>query len=88
MLLVPLAQSIGRELYTSGFYDFASLIFSHDTGIISRVGFELAYSLMESLPALSVLCAGIIFGILFWSLRKIFLLRKAARLPYTNLLWS
>ncbi len=88
MLLVALAQNIGRELYASGFYDFASLLFSSDVGVISHLGRELTYSLMESLPALAMLCSFLICSMLFWALRKIFLLRKAAQLPYSYLLWS
>ena len=81
MLLVPLAQSIGQEFYTSGFYDYASLFFSTDSSSISNSSQELLYSLIESLPSFALLGACIATSILLWSLRRVILNSKLAFTP-------
>ena len=85
LLLVPLVHSIGQELYTSGFYEYASLFFSTDSGIISNSSQELIYSLIESLPALALV--GVLFatGALVWSLRRMIYNSKVAFAPLTQL---
>ena len=85
MLLVPLAQSIGQEFYTSGFYEYASLLFSSDTGIISNSSHELLYSLIESLPAFALLGTGVVVAALMWSLRRIIFNSKTVFRPITQL---
>lgn len=76
--LVPLAYSVGQEFYTSGFYDFASLFFSGDAGIISGTSHELLYSLLESLPAFAVLGTVAATVGLLWSLRRMIQNSKVA----------
>ncbi len=84
MLLVPLAQSIGQEFYASGFYEYASLLFSTDSGSISSSSQELLYSLVESLPSLALLGAGVVTAVLVWSLRRVMLSSKIAFTPLTR----
>ncbi len=87
MLFVFLVRTLLRELHTSGFFEYASLIFSSDAGALSSVGRELLYSLVESLPALALLCTLGIAALTVWSLRQIILNRKA--LPHASIqfLW-
>lgn len=82
MLLVPFAQSVGQEFYTSGFSEYASLLFSTDTGIISNSSQELMYSLIESLPAFALLGTGLAVAALLWSVRR---MTRDGRMAFTSL---
>jgi hypothetical protein len=66
--LVPLAQYTGHELFNSGFYDFASMIFA-DKALSILSWQEVAYSLIESLPSDAILLIFACTAALFWSLR-------------------
>ena len=85
MLLVPLAHSIGQEFYTSGFYEYVSLLFSSDTSIISSSSQELLYSLIESLPAFALIGTVAVAAALIWSLRRMIINSKAVFTPITRL---
>lgn len=85
MMLVPLAQSIGQEFYTSGFYEYASLLFSSDTSIISSSSQELLYSLIESLPAFALIGTVAVVAALIWSLRRMIMNSRTVFAPITQL---
>ena len=76
MLLLPLTMSIGREFYTSGFYEYASLFFSTDLASISNLSSELTYSLIESIPSLTIVGMLIAGATLLWSLSQMMSIRK------------
>lgn len=76
MLLVPLVGSVGREFYTSGFYEYATLLFSGDVASITNVWTELTYSLIESIPSFAIVGMLFVGATLIWSGRQIMSVRK------------
>ncbi|MDQ5955224.1 MAG: hypothetical protein QG621_227 [Patescibacteria group bacterium] len=76
-LLVPLAQYAGSEIYTSGFYEFFSLLFS-DRQLILSSWQEFAFILLEKLPSIAVLLILSATIVLVWSLRRAVLSSKVA----------
>lgn len=67
--LVPFAQYAGAEFYTSGFYEYASLIVS-DRSAIAGSWREFIFSLIESLPSLALICIAVALVTLSWSLSR------------------
>lgn len=67
--LVPTLQYAGEQFYASGFYDYASLLFS-DTSLALTYWREFALSLLESLPSLALLLLIPIVVVLLWSLTR------------------
>jgi hypothetical protein len=57
-----------NEFYTSGFYDFLSLLFSDSATALSHWQ-EISLSLAESLPSLAILLLLSITTVFLWSLR-------------------
>ena len=70
LVLVPIAQYVGQELYASGFYDYMSLLFGADRASVFNSWSEFLYSLVESLPSAALLVLLGACGILFWSLHR------------------
>lgn len=68
LALVPLAQYAGSEFYASGFYEYASLLFSDRMALNSWQDF--VYSLVESLPSVALLLLATATIALVWSLRR------------------
>lgn len=66
--LVPTFQKLFADLARSGFYEYFSLIFS-DTGSVVSYWKELAFSLTESLPVMSIIFAFSLLFICFLSLK-------------------
>jgi hypothetical protein len=67
--LVPAVQYALGQLYTSGFYDYFSLLFS-DSSFVLAYPREFVLSLAESLPSIAVLLLIPIVFALVWSLRR------------------
>ena len=80
LVLVPLAQYAGSEFYSSGFYDYASLLFSDRMVLNSWQDF--VYSLVESLPSVAVLLLVTATVALVWSLRRAV---ESSRLAFTSM---
>jgi hypothetical protein len=76
-LLVPLAQYAGSEVYTSGFYEFFSLLFS-DQQLILNSWQEFSITLLEKLPSMALLLVLAVLLVLVWSLRRAVLSSKVA----------
>ena len=55
-----------RGFYESGFYQYLSLLFSGDSSVLTYWK-ELAYSLVETMPFISITAFLIAFGFLIWS---------------------
>jgi len=66
--LIPAFKILFTDLAHSGFYEYFSLIFS-DTGSILSYWRELIFSLMESLPVVSIIFTLSLLFICFLSLR-------------------
>ena len=77
ILLVPIAQYAGSEIYTSGFYEFFSLFFS-DRQVVLNSWQESVYTLLEKLPSVPVLLAFAAIIVLVWSLRRAVVSSKTA----------
>lgn len=77
ILLVPLAQYAGFEIYTSGFYEFFSLFFS-DRQVVLNSWQEFVYALLEKLPSVAMLLILAAIITLVWSLRRALLSLKVA----------
>lgn len=77
VLLVPLAQYAGSEIYTSGFYEFFSLFFS-DRQVVLNSWQEFVYALFEKLPSIAMLLMLAASITLVWSLRRAALSLKGA----------
>ena len=75
--LVPALQYAGQELYTSGFYAYASLLFS-DSKFAFSAWREFGLSLLESLPAIALLLVFACGVALCWSLYRAFLNARIA----------
>jgi hypothetical protein len=75
--LVPLAQYAGSEFYASGFYDFATLLFSDRVAVLSSWQ-EFTLSLLESLPSIALLLMAAALITLVWSLRRAVINGKTA----------
>lgn len=78
--LVPAWNYASQELYTSGFFDYWSLLFS-DHSVVFSVWKEFALLLIESLPSIAVLLLFGLGALFIWSLsRTVF----NARIIFTN----
>lgn len=66
--LVPAFQILFNDLAHSGFYEYFSLIFS-DGGSILSYWKELAFSIVESLPSMSILLTLSLLFVCFLSLK-------------------
>jgi len=69
VLLVPSMSYAINEFYTSGFYEYVSLLFS-DGSVALAHWQEISFSLAESLPSLALLILASITAIFLWSLRS------------------
>jgi hypothetical protein len=69
-LLIPAFRILLTDFKQSGFYDYLSLIFSSGGSIISYWK-ELAFSLAESLPAISIILTLSLLFICFFSMRHL-----------------
>ena len=67
--LVPAVQYAAQQFYVSGFYDYATLMFS-DSSLVVTYWREFGLSLMESLPSLALLLLIPIVAMLLWSLKR------------------
>lgn len=76
-VLVPVATYVGSELYTSGFYDYFSLL-SSDRSLVLASWREFLYSLIESLPSMGLLLFILALGALVWSFRRLLLSGRTA----------
>jgi len=68
--LVPTFKILFTDLTRSGFYEYFSLIFS-DTGSIISYWKELAFSLAESLPIISIISVLSLLFVCFLSIKYI-----------------
>jgi hypothetical protein len=68
--LVPVLGYTINQLYTSGFYDYLSLIFS-DNSLVLTYWREFGLSLIESLPSLALLLLLPVAAALVWSLMRL-----------------
>lgn len=75
--LVPAMHYAAQEFYTSGFYDYSSLLFS-DRSVISSAWREFALSLIESIPSFALLLLFTLSIALAWSLRRTFVHARIA----------
>jgi len=66
--LVPTFKVLSTDLAQSGFYEYFSLIFS-DSGLILSIWREFVFSLIESLPVLSIILSLTLIFIFFLSLK-------------------
>ena len=69
-VLVPVVQYTASQLYTSGFYDYLSLMLS-DHSLVFAYWREFGLSLLESLPSLALLLLLPIAAALAWSLTRL-----------------
>lgn len=67
--LLPVVKILLNDLSQSGFYEYASLLFS-DGGTILSYWKEFAFSLAESLPAMSIILSLSLIFILILSLKN------------------
>jgi hypothetical protein len=67
--LVPMAISMVNAFSTSNFATYVSLIFS-DVSVVSSYWKEIGASLIESLPAVSLMLTLALVGTFLWSLRS------------------
>jgi hypothetical protein len=68
--LVPVVEYTLNQLYTSGFYDYLSLMLS-DNGSVVTYWREFGLSLLESLPSIALLLLLPIMVALIWSLVRL-----------------
>ena len=68
--LVPVFKILLSELSQSGFYEYASLAFS-DTGLLLSSWKELAFSLIESLPIMSIVFTLTLLFTVFLSMKYV-----------------
>jgi len=66
--LAPALKTLSTDLAQSGFYEYFSLVFS-DSGLILSVWKEFTFSLVESLPVLSIIFTLSLIFVFFLSLR-------------------
>jgi hypothetical protein len=78
VLLVPAFIYLNRDLHTSGFTSFFSLIFS-DTSLLVAHLKEFSLSLLEALPVVSLVAFLIVFAGLGWALAALLFLVHRAR---------
>jgi hypothetical protein len=71
VLLIPAANTLALDFSKSGFYEYFSLIFSGGSGAIAYWR-ELGFSILESLPAMSIIFVLSLVFFLFLSIRQIF----------------
>ena len=74
--LVPAIMHLGNQVTTSGFADYAGLLFSGDGAIWNSVR-ELGYLLAESLPVMSVVLVATILLVMIYGMKKMFENRPA-----------
>lgn len=67
--LIPALQYAGQQFYASGFYDYATLLFS-DSSLALTYWREFGLSLTESIPSLALLLLIPIVALLLWSLKR------------------
>ena len=67
--LVPAWNYASQELYTSGFFDYGSLLFS-DHSVVFSAWKEFALLMLESLPSIAVLLLLLLGGLFIWSLSR------------------
>ncbi|HVY72881.1 MAG TPA: hypothetical protein VG984_02440 [Candidatus Paceibacterota bacterium] len=78
--LVPAWNYASQELYTSGFFDYWSLLFS-DHSVVLSAWREFALLLIESLPSIALLLLFGLGALFVWSLsRTVF----NAKILFTN----
>jgi len=65
---VPVFKTLITDFTQSGFYEYFSLIFS-DSGLILSIWREFVFSLIESLPVLSIILSLTLIFIFFLSLK-------------------
>ena len=59
--LIPMLKILANDFAQSGFYEYASLIFSSN-GMLASYWKDFAYSLLESLPTMSIILSlGLVF---------------------------
>lgn len=68
--IIPAVIYLNKNLHSSGFYDYFSLIFLENTKLFS-IWKEISMSLAESLPFMALAIFLAIIGIFVWSLSKI-----------------
>lgn len=68
--LVPVFKILLNDLTQSGFYEYASLVFS-DTGLVLSAWKELAFSLVESLPIMSIIFTLSLLFTIFLSMKYV-----------------
>lgn len=73
-------QYLLEAFYSSEFYSYATLFFS-DPDVVSRLWQDVAISLAESLPVLSIIVCLIAVGILLASMRVMAITIRAAFTP-------
>lgn len=78
LMLIPAVQYALSEFYTSGFYEYASLVFD---SLSYGYWQELLYSLADSLPSLALLLLAIIGTAFVLSLRYV---NRDARIAFTR----
>ena len=74
--MIPAFKMLFADFSQSGFYEYFSLLFSSNGALVSSWK-ELAYSLAESLPTISIIFSFSILFIFFLSLR--FVLKQIVR---------
>ncbi len=75
--LIETLRYAAGEFYTSGFYDYASIVF-YDRAFFLSSWQTVLYSLLESLPSIAVLLVIAVALALGWSLRNAILSGKTA----------
>jgi hypothetical protein len=84
--LVPMFKTLITDFTQSGFYEYLSVAFSNG-GIFSSYWKDLTFSILESLPAMSVIFILTLVFIFFLSLRylmKQFIINKYIGPSYVN----
>jgi len=66
--LIPAWKALSSNLAQSGFYEYLSLIFSNSGSVLSYWK-ELAFSIAESLPMMSIILSLSLVFILFFSIK-------------------
>lgn len=69
LTLIPALQYMARELYESGFYSYASLLFSDGKFVLS-IWREFTFSLLESVPSIALLLVLVSAAAFVWSIRR------------------
>lgn len=67
---IPMVKILLNDFAQSGFYEYLSLAFSSN-GMFSSYSKEFAYSLAESIPAMSIILVLVIIFVFFLSLKYV-----------------